>query len=223
MHIYDVCLYVLVSLCTGSRDDAMMRCRQFFFCQWVAIRCCVLQDNAKCCSVIWPTDASVRDRTLQHAAAHCNTLQHTATRCNTLQHTAAHCNMLQHTATHCNTLRRLHDARARDLANCNTVVTWHHTAAHCNILQHTTTYWNTLQITSMHYGDETIAWGESTWSHTATECSNCNTLQHNVTRCNILSTQCNICAQKAPTHCNRMHHTVTQQCTATCCNTATHY
>ena len=34
----------------------------------------------------------------------CNkTLEHAATHCNTLQHTATHCNALQHTATHCNT------------------------------------------------------------------------------------------------------------------------
>jgi len=158
MHIYDVCLDVLVSLCTGSRDDAMMRCRQFFFCQWVAIRCCVLQDNAKCCSVIWPTDASVRCSTLQHAAAHCNTLQHTATRCSTLQHAATRCNTLQHIATCCNILQHTvthsGDCMMREHVISQTAIQWshditlQHTATSCNTLPHTGTHCKSLQCTT---------------------------------------------------------------------------
>ena len=107
---------------------------------------------------------------------------------------------MTHTTTHCNALQHAAPADAR----CN------HTATHCNALQHIAftlqSQCNTLQshllFNNAHYQ----------LSHTLTNATHHNTLQHAATRCNTLT--------KYGARCHK--YCQTQQHAATRCDTLQH-
>jgi len=118
--------------------------------------------------------AGAVDRSMQHAAAHCNILQHTAAHCSTLQHAATHCSTLQHTAAHCSTLQHT-------TAHCSTQ---QHTAAHCSTMQHTAEHCITLHHTAVHCSTTAETRRTSATASSDKECKKCRSVD--ATHCNTL-------------------------------------